>query len=97
MHESIGMHYQSYTATSEMHTDSVIHCLQELLRYLNQFQCIPHKIFTTYNSFYVFSEKHHTFSTETHGNAIFPHKSQKNNYHRNQKGTDKLSDVIFQD
>ena len=54
-----------------MPSNSVILHLCIPLRYLNQFQCLPHNIFTTYNSFYMFSETQSIFSTETHDNAIF--------------------------
>ena len=64
---------------------------------LNQFQHIPHKIFTTYNSFYIFAEKHLTVSTETHGNAIFPHKVRKTTTMGIEKELIRFSDVIFQD
>ena len=54
----------------KLHTNSVTLHPWESLEYLNQFQCIPHKIFTTYNSFYIFLEKHLTFSTETLGQLV---------------------------
>ena len=40
-----------------VHTNSVTFHLWESLEYLNQFLCIPQNIFSTYKSFYVFSEK----------------------------------------
>ena len=48
-----------------------------VMRYLNDFQLPLHKIFTAYDSSYIFSETHLTFSTEAHGNAIFPNKFRK--------------------
>ena len=47
------------------HTNPVTLHPWESLEYLNQFQCIPHNIFTTYNSFYVF------FAEST---SLFPQK-----------------------
>ena len=65
--------------------NSVTLPLWESLEYLNQFQSIPHNTFTTYNSFYILSEKHLIFSTETHRNVIPPPpQSKKNTYDGNQ-------------
>ena len=81
----------------KMHTNSDTLHLWESLEYLIQFQCIPHTIFTTYNSFYSFLGKHLTFSTETHGNVISPHKVRETITMGIKKELVRLSDVIFQD
>ena len=69
---------------ANLHTNPVTLHPCESLEHLNQFRCIPHNIFITYTSFYVFLEKHLTFSTETHSNVISPTKSEKKK-HGNQK------------
>ena len=70
VHESLGTCYQCYTTTRKKHPFSDTLCPWESLGYLNQFQYIPHNVFTTCNLFYLVLEKHLTFSTETHGNVI---------------------------
>ena len=74
MHESLGTHYQSYTTTSEnahkfSHTSSVgvIEISQSI--WMHPLQSLHHIQFILY----IFR----TFSTETHGNVIFPHKVRK--------------------
>ena len=81
----------------KMHTNSVTLHPWETLEYPKQFQHIPHNIFTTYNSFSLFLEKRLIFSTETHGNAIFPHKVSKTITVEIKKELVRLSDVIFKD
>ena len=79
MHESLGTHYQSYTTTSEnahkfSHTSSVgvIEISQSI--WMHPLQSLHHIQFILY-IFRTFSFR--TFSTETHGNVIFPHKVRK--------------------
>ena len=82
---------------AKVHTNSVKLHPWKSLEYLNQFQYIPHNYFiTTYNSFYVFSEKHLMFSTQTHENAIFPHKVRGEKVWEPKGELIRLSDVIFQ-
>ena len=69
--------YQSYTMTVKMVTSSVTLHPSAPWRYLIQFQWLPHNAFTTYNSSYIHFELCITFSTETHDNAIFPHKTRR--------------------
>ena len=81
----------------KMHTNSVTLCPSESLRYLNQFQSIPHNVSMMYNSFYVFSEKHLTFSIETHGSAIFPPNVRQTITTGIKKELIRVLQVIFQD
>ena len=97
MHESPGMHYQCYATDGKNTQNPVTLHPWESLKYLNQFQCIPHNLFTTYNSFYLLSEKHLTFSTETHGKAISPHKVRKEKVWAPKGELIRFSDIISQD
>ena len=82
---------------AKVNTNSVTLYPWESLEYLNQFQCIPHHIFTAYNSLYGCAEKHLMFSTETHGDVIFSTKSEKKNMWELKGEHIRLSDFIFQD
>ena len=78
----IGTCYQRYTTTSSMESWNISINLMHT---------------TTYNSFYAFLEKHLTFSTETLGNVIIPHKGRKKITMGIKKELVRLSDVVFQD
>ena len=67
------------------------------MEYLNQFQCIPRNIFTTYNLSYAVLEKHLTFTTETHSNVISPNKVRKEQVWEPKGELIRFSDVISQD
>ena len=82
---------------AKMHTNSVILCPWESLEYLNQFQCIPHNIFTTYNSLYVFLEKKPHYFHRNAWQCNFPHKVRKEKAWELKGELIRLSDVIFQD
>ena len=80
----------------KMHTNSVTLCLCESLKYLNQFQCISHNIFTTYNSFYVVWKNTSLFHRNP-WQCDFPHKVKKEKAWEPKGQLIRVSDVIFQD
>ena len=97
VHESLGMCYQSYTTTSKnahkfSHTSSVevIGISQSILMHTSQY-------FHPIQLFLCLLGKHLTFSTETHGNVISPHKVSKTITMGIKKEFVRVSDVIFQD
>ena len=81
---------------AKVHTNPVTLHPLESLEYLNQFQCLPHNIFTTYNSFYLFFGKAHHFPLRNPWLCDFPHKVRKGKVWEPKGELIRLSDVIFQ-
>ena len=80
----------------EVHKKPVTLHPWESLEYLNQFQCIPHNSFTTYNSFDVVLEEYLAFHRNP-WQCDLPPQSQKRKSMGTKGELTRLSDVILQD
>ena len=96
MHESPSMCYQCYKTTGKCTQNPVTLHPWESLENLNQFQCIPHNIFTTFNSFYEFGKFTSLFPQKPMA-MQFPPQSQKRKVWQPKGELIRLSDVISQE
>ena len=74
LYVSLVIHYQSYGTTGKYSCNTTHTHSMGVMSYLNQYQLPLHKIIIMYTSLDTLLATQFTFSTETLGHVIFPHK-----------------------